>query len=53
MIWLEDFTPGQKFVSDRLRVDATAIKAFGRYVPVRGRCGLRTWPALSGRHLPV
>ena len=28
MIWLEDFTPGQKFVSDRLRVDATAIKAF-------------------------
>jgi len=28
VIWLEDFTPGQKFVSDRLRVDATAIKAF-------------------------
>src|SRR5437016_12699209 len=27
-MWLEDFTPGQKFVSDRLRVDATAIKAF-------------------------
>ncbi|HWE26290.1 MAG TPA: MaoC family dehydratase [Myxococcales bacterium] len=28
MIWLEDFAPGQKFVSENLRVDATAIKAF-------------------------
>lgn len=28
MIWLEDFKPGEKFASDRLRVDATAIKAF-------------------------
>ena len=27
-IWLEDFAPGQKFTSERLRVDAAAIKAF-------------------------
>ena len=28
MIWLEDFAPGQKYVSGTLRVDAAAIKAF-------------------------
>src|SRR5438309_10800842 len=28
MIYLEDFTPGQKFVSTTLRVDSAAIKAF-------------------------
>src|SRR5437899_7051453 len=28
MIYLEDFAPGQKFVSTALRVDAAAIKAF-------------------------
>ena len=28
MIYLEDFTPGQKFVSTSLRVDSAAIKAF-------------------------
>jgi acyl dehydratase len=28
MIWLDEFTPGQKFVSNALRLDAAAIKAF-------------------------
>ena len=28
MIWLDEFTPGQKFVSNTLRLDAAAIKAF-------------------------
>ena len=28
MIWLEELAPGQKFVSETLRVDAVAIKAF-------------------------
>jgi acyl dehydratase len=28
MIWLDDFVPGQKYVSDKLRLDAAAIKAF-------------------------
>ena len=28
MIWLEEFSPGQKFVSGKLRVDTAAIKAF-------------------------
>jgi len=28
MIWLEELAPGQKFVSETLRVDAAAIKAF-------------------------
>jgi acyl dehydratase len=28
VIWLEDFAPGQKYVSGKLRVDAAAIKAF-------------------------
>jgi acyl dehydratase len=28
MIYLEDFTPGQKYVSGTLRVDAPAIKSF-------------------------
>src|SRR5438445_10334493 len=28
MIYLEDFAPGQKFVSTALRVDSAAIKAF-------------------------
>src|SRR5256885_12142003 len=28
MIYLEDFAPGQKFVSTTLRVDSAAIKAF-------------------------
>ena len=28
MIWLEEFAPGQKFVSKALRLDAAAIKAF-------------------------
>ena len=28
MIWLEDFAPGQKYVSGTLRVDAAAIMAF-------------------------
>ncbi|HEX9576785.1 MAG TPA: MaoC family dehydratase [Myxococcales bacterium] len=28
MIWLEEFAPGQKYVSGTLRVDAAAIKAF-------------------------
>jgi len=28
MIWLEDFAPGQKYVSGTLRLDAAAIKAF-------------------------
>ena len=28
MIWLDEFTPGQKFVSNALGLDAAAIKAF-------------------------
>jgi acyl dehydratase len=28
MIWLEEFAPGQRYVSPRGRVDAAAIKAF-------------------------
>src|SRR5258705_11593104 len=28
MIWLEELAPGQKFVSETLRVDPAAIKAF-------------------------
>ena len=28
MLYLEDFTPGQRFTSGKLRVDAAAIKAF-------------------------
>jgi acyl dehydratase len=28
MIWLEEFAPGQRYVSPRRRVDAAAIKAF-------------------------
>ena len=28
MIWLEEFAPGQKYLSATLRVDAAAIKAF-------------------------
>jgi acyl dehydratase len=28
VIWLEDFAPGQKYLSGTLRVDAAAIKAF-------------------------
>jgi acyl dehydratase len=28
MIWLEDFAPGQKYVSKSLRVETSAIKAF-------------------------
>src|SRR5258705_8979721 len=28
MIWLEELAPGQKFVSETLRVDSAAIKAF-------------------------
>jgi acyl dehydratase len=28
MIWLEEFAPGQKYVSGTLRVDAAAIKTF-------------------------
>jgi acyl dehydratase len=28
MIWLDEFTPGQKFVSSALRLDTAAIKAF-------------------------
>jgi acyl dehydratase len=28
MIWLEEFAPGQKYVSGTVRVDAAAIKAF-------------------------
>jgi acyl dehydratase len=28
VIWLEEFAPGQKYLSGKLRVDAAAIKAF-------------------------
>ena len=28
MIWLDDFAPGQKYLSNKLRLDAAAIKAF-------------------------
>ncbi len=28
MLYLEDFAPGQRYVSGRLRVDEVAIKAF-------------------------